>query len=394
MRQSTAVALLGAGALTAATLFATRPLVPVGLGLLVAGLAARIWAEVVGRRVRVTRTVPLERPLEGGTVRIVYRLEGVQPYAVGRSRARERLEGLGELEARLSAGQGAVELRRAPRGRFAVGAAEVVVDDHLGLETVVVSPDSVQPLLVYPRIPDLDGLFTDAARHVGGSRYRPVGAGGFDFHAVREYEQGESLRKVHWPTTARLGRLMVRELREAPHDDVLVLLQCDGAAVVGPRGDSSFDAQVRAAGGLLRALVGRGRKAALVLGARKTELVRVTSLDSDWDSALAALAAVEPDGDLPLERLLEDPAVERTGELLVVAATLGARAVERLLLTGRRRTAVVLVETASFGRGAVASAPSPELLRLAAAGIAVAVVRRGDDLTRVLGAATHGRASA
>jgi uncharacterized protein (DUF58 family) len=324
----------------------------------------------------------------------VYRLEGVQPYALGPSRAHEQLERIGELEARLSGGEGVVELRRAPRGRFAVGVAQVVVGDHLGLETVVVAPDFAQPLLVYPRIPDLDGLFTDAARHGGGSRYQPAGAGGFDFHAVREYEQGESLRKVHWPTTARLGRLMVRELREAPHDDVVVLLQCDGSTVVGQHGDSSFDAQVRAAGGLLRALVGRGRRASLVLGARKTELVRVTSLDSDWDSALAALAAVEPDGDLPLERLLEDPAVERTGELLVVAAALGPRAVERLLLTGRRRTGVVLIETASFGRGAATSAPSPGLLRLAAAGMAVAVVRRGDDLTRVLGAAAQGRASA
>jgi uncharacterized protein (DUF58 family) len=386
--------LLGAGALTAATLFATRPLVPVGVGLLAAGLAARIWAELVGRRLRVTRTVPLDRPLEGGTVRIVYRLEGVRPYALGPSRALERLEGLGELEARLSAGEGAVELRWAPRGRFAVGAAEVVVRDHLGLETVTVSPQFVQPLLVYPRIPDLDGLFSDAARHGGGARYQPVGAGGFDFHSVREYEHGESLRKVHWPTTARLGRLMVRELREAPHDDVVVLLQCDGATVVGPRGDSSFDVQVRAAGGLLRALVGRGRRASLVLGARKTELVRVTSLDSDWDSALAALAAVEPDGELPLERLLEDPAVQRTGELLVVVAGLSSGAVDRLLLAGGRRAAVVLVETASFGRGLAASVPSPGLLRLAAAGIAVAVVRRGDDLAHVLGAATRGRASA
>ena len=394
MRRSTWALVLGVGALTAATLFGSRPLTPVGLGLIAAALATRGWAELVARRARVTRTVPVERPLEGSTVRIVYRVEGVPPLALGPSLARERVQGLGALEAPLSAGEGALELRRAPRGRFAVEAAEVVLEDHLGLERVVVAPASVAPLLVYPRIPTLDGLFSDAARRGGGYRYLPVQAGGFDFHSVREYQQGESLRKVHWPTTARLGRLMAKDLRDAPRDDVVVLLQCESATVAGPRGDSSFDAQVRAAGGLVRTLVGRGRAAALVLGTRKTEVVRVTSLDSDWDAALAALAVVEPDGELPLDQLLQDAAVRRAGELLVVAAALGPRAAEQLRLAGGRRVAVVLVEPASYGAAPARHAPNPALLRLAAAGIPVAVVRRNDDLAHVLGAGAQGRASA
>jgi uncharacterized protein (DUF58 family) len=393
MRRSTAALLLGAGALAGAFLFGSRPLVPVGVGLVAAALAARTWALLGGRRARVRRTVPLERPLEGTTVRIVYRVDGVHPAVLGPGRVRELVDGLGELEAPLGDGEAAIELRRASRGRYRVSAAEVVLEDHLGLEQVVVQPTSAEPLLVYPRLPELDALFFDAARQGTGQRFLPVQPGGFDFHSVREYEHGESLRKVHWPTTARLGRLMVKELREAPRDDVVVLLQCERATVVGPRGDSSFDAQVRVAGGLLRALVGRGRRAAFVLGTQRTELLRVSSLDGDWDAAFAALAAVEPDGDLPLERLLGDPAVARAGELVLVAASLGPRVVERLLAGGRRAT-VVLVDTASYAPAPAGRAPSPDLLRLAAAGIPVAVVRRGDDLTRALGAPARGRASA
>jgi uncharacterized protein (DUF58 family) len=393
MRRSTAALLLGAGALVGASLFGSRPLVPVGVGLLAAALAARGWARLVGRRARVTRIVPLDRPLEGTTVRIVYRVDGVRPVLLGPSIARELVEGLGPLQAPLTEGEGALEIRRAPRGRYRVTAAEVVLEDHLGLEQVVVEPASAPPLLVYPRLPALGGLFCDAARRGAGYRYQPLQPGGFDFHSVREYEHGESLRKVHWPTTARLGRLMAKELRDAPRDDVVVLLQCERATVVGPRGDSSFDMQVRAAGGLLRALVGRGRRAAFVLGTRRTEVFRVTSLDGDWDAAFAALAAVEPEGELPLERLLGDPAVKRAGELVLVAASLGPRALERLLEGGRRAT-VVLVDTASYGSASPVSASHPELLRLAAAGIPVAVLRRGDDLARVLGADVRGRASA
>ena len=107
----------------------------------------------------------------------------------------------------------------------------------------------------------------------------------------------------------------------------------------------------------------------------------------------AALAGVEPDGDRPLERLLEDPVVERAGELVLVAGSLGPRAVEQLLMTGgRRRSSVVLVDAASYaGRP---SGPHPQLLRLAAEGVPVAVIRRGDDLSSVLGAASARSVSA
>ena len=385
-RRSTAALLLGLAALAGAWLFGSRALAPVGLGLVAAAVVARTWYGWVSRHVAVARVVAHERPLEGTTVRIAYRVQGVGRVLLGVVRAREQLERLGELEARLPGGDGTLELRRAPRGRYAVVEAEVVLEDYLGLERVVVPAGPAQPVLVYPRLPELDGLFSDTARLGAGQRYLPLRASGFDFHSVREYEQGESLRKVHWPTTARRGRLMVKELRESPREDLVVLLQCDAAATVGPRGDSSFDAQVRAAGAFLRTVVARGRRAALVLGTQRMEMLRVTSLDGDWDAAFAALAGVEPDGDRPLERLLEDPVVERAGELVLVAGSLGPRAVEQLLMTGgRRRSSVVLVDAASYaGRP---SGPHPQLLRLAAEGVPVAVIRRGDDLSSVLGAA-------
>ena len=56
---------------------------------------------------------------------------------------------------------------------------------------------------------------------------------GFDLHSVREYEQGESLRRVHWPSTAKRAQLMVKELEDAPRDEVAVVLDADASAVVG-----------------------------------------------------------------------------------------------------------------------------------------------------------------
>jgi uncharacterized protein (DUF58 family) len=88
---------------------------------------------------------------------------------------------------------------------------------------------------------------------------------GFELHGVREYEQGESLRRVHWRSTARRGQLMVKELEDAPRDEIAVLLDADGSAVVG----QSFDVQVRATGSILESYVRRGRRAALVVNSER-----------------------------------------------------------------------------------------------------------------------------
>jgi hypothetical protein len=65
---------------------------------------------------------------------------------------------------------------------------------------------------------------------------------------------------------------------------------------------------------------------------------------------------------------------------------LSPKLVERLVdcSLGRRNVSLVLVDAASFGAGE--KRRFPELLRLQAAGVAIAVLRSGDDLATVLAA--------
>ena len=73
-------------------------------------------------------------------------------------------------------------------------------------------------------------------------------------------------------------------------------------------------------------------------------------------------------------------------ELVVVTGALDARLTDSLLerAFARRPTALVLVETPSFGPGAAPPARDPALLRLSAAGVPVATLRKGDDLAAKL----------
>jgi uncharacterized protein (DUF58 family) len=250
-----------------------------------------------------------------------------------------------------------------------------------------------ESILVYPRLVELDGLFSDSgARAFEGRRLLLRRPTGFDLHSVRDYEQGESLRRVHWPSTAKRGHLMVKELEDAPRDETAVLLDADAATVAGVAPDSSFELQVRAAGSILRAHASRGRRAALIINSASRTYQRVHSFDGDWLRAYELLAAVEPDGPMPVAGLLADEAgpAGRALELTVVTASLTPRLVDRLLqrMMNRHSATLVYVDRASF-----AETPSLQLdaadaglvLRLERGGVPVAVLRQGDDLAAKLG---------
>ena len=150
---------------------------------------------------------------------------------------------------------------------------------------------------------------------------------GFDLHSVREYQQGESLRKVHWPTTARRGALMVKELEDMPHDEIAVLLDADSRAVVrrlvrrpGARGrvDPARVRDPQPARAPDHHLVAAGD-------------LQVASFDGEW-RALELLAAAEPTGTQPLTRFLgRDARLLPAPELVVVTASLDPRLVDALL---------------------------------------------------------------
>jgi uncharacterized protein (DUF58 family) len=84
-----------------------------------------------------------------------------------------------------------------------------------------------QDLLVYPRLGKLSRRFFEFEReshpHQEGIRPGPATLEA-DYHGLREFRDGDSPRWIHWPTSARRGRLMVREFEARQNRDVLVIL--------------------------------------------------------------------------------------------------------------------------------------------------------------------------
>ena len=378
---------LGFGVYIAAWAFGSRPLYPVATGLLLVGAVAWIWIRLANRPFRVRRGWGDSEHLEGDDVPVLVELEAsgrVPPASVTLvervGRLGEQRHGMRRNGRRLSV---RYVLRRLPRGRYAFEDVRAELADPFGLEGIAVELPAPGALLVYPRLVRVDRLFSETGvRSHDGRRLLLRRHSGFELHGVREYEQGESLRRVHWRSTARRGQLMVKELEDAPRDEIAVLLDADASSVVG----ESFDVQVRAAGSIVDAYVRRGRRAVLVINSDRRDVQQVHSPAADWRRALELLAAVEPSGRTPVSRLLaqEDGPAARALELVVVTARLERSLVDHLVqrALSRRKVSLVFVEAASFN-GATRT-PEPALLRLQSAGVPVAVVRAGDDLAASL----------
>jgi uncharacterized protein (DUF58 family) len=390
-----AVLALGVLCWIVAIVFGSPALYPVAAGLVLVVPLAIAWVRITLRQPRVSRRWGHENLLERDDVRIQLVVEHEPGVPLPNVVAREHVGRLGETEVELrphGRGRhwGSYGLREVPRGRHRFEPLRLSIADPFGLAEAALALEEQQALVVYPRLVELDQVFFEGgAGPEHGRRLllrRPVG---FDLHSVRDYQQGESLRRVHWPSTARRGSLMVKELEDSPRDEVAVLLDGDPAGVAGEPPDSSFDAAVRVAGSILLAQVRRGRRCVLVLNTAGRELQTVAADGPEWQRALELLAAAEPDAPGAAAALLRsaDGPTARSLELVVVTSRVDRSLVDRLLeraLT-RRPVALVHVEPQSFaGR---AHRPEPELLRLQAAGVPIAVLRRGDDLAAVLNGA-------
>jgi uncharacterized protein (DUF58 family) len=330
-RRGRAILILGLSVWIAAWLFGSRALFPVAAGLVLVVPLAVVWVRLSLQRPLVSRRWPRQDVLEGEDVRVELILQAVSRVPLPEATAYERIGRLGEHKVELrrerrDTYRGEYELRAASRGRHAFESLRVSVTDPWRLAESSLLVEEPEALVVYPRLVELEHLFSDGgAGPNDGRRLLLRRSAGFDLHSVREHQHGESLRRVHWPSTARAGVLMVKELEDAPRDELAVLLDCVGAG-------EPFEVAVRCAGSVLQAHERRGRRAALVLnaGPRRSE--------RDFASGLELLAAVRPDPDAPVEELLAHEAAHAY-ELTVVTTRLPRVLVDAL--SGRRGAALV-----------------------------------------------------
>lgn len=299
------------------------------------------------------------------------------------------------------------------RGRFRLGPVILHSGDPLGIFHNEISLASTGYLVVYPLTLDITTFEPSVSELSGGeARHRRTYQVTTNVAGVREYVTGDSLNRIHWPTTARARRLMTKEFELDPTADIWIYLDLHAPSAAGlpwsPQAPEPplFASQSRhkrrsylelppntteygitAAASLARYFIGRNRAVGMNSRGRTREFVQADRGERQLNKFLEALAVVDAAGDLPFGDLIATDGVRlnRNDTLLAISADASpawAAALQMLQRRGVNSIAVVLDGT-TFG------APrdyDPLLSELSATGIPTYRIRRDDPLDQVLSA--------
>ena len=245
-----------------------------------------------------------------------------------------------------------VERRPSARGKYSVGPLTARLVDPFGLAEVSATLAVAEDVLVYPRVEKLTpgGPPADRAGSGPSAVYRLAPAGD-EFYAVREYESGDDLRKIHWHSVARTGQLMIRQDEARFYPRATVLLDSRTAAHRGSGAESSFEWAVSAAASTLWHLGRQGFGLRLATDDREPTGVR--SGRPGAESLLEVLAVLRASSNASLlpatRRLSRRPGAE--GALLAVISPPKADELAALsrLRTLYRWCGAIVIDVASFG---------------------------------------------
>ncbi len=187
-----------------------------------------------------------------------------------------------------------------PRGVYRVGPAAVSVRDPLAMAESGGTAGRADRLVVYPAVEDLAGLPIVRGQDptVNTSRANFSQTGGEDFFTLREYQQGDDLRRVHWPSSAKRDELMIRQLEMPWQSRALVLLD---PRVGSYTGVEAFEHAVRGAASAMRHLFQSGFSPTLWTGV--SEGTTVASIEA-YAHGMEELATVQAVDDLDLRKLI------------------------------------------------------------------------------------------
>jgi uncharacterized protein (DUF58 family) len=239
------------------------------------------------------------------------------------------------------------------RGVFALGPTTLLTGDPFGIFTVRLHCPASMPFVVMPPIVPLPGVEVSPGGRAGEGRPRPnapertVSAA-----SVREYVPGDSMRWIHWRTTAHHDSLFVRLFEGTPVGDWWIFLDMDERFHVGEGEDSTEELGVILAASLAdRGLRSRRAVGLAMHGEEAAWLPPQRGEGRRWE-ILRALAEVSR-GRRPLADLLAQTgsALEQYVSLVVITPAVSSDWVEELVPLLRRGIipTVLLLDAGSFG---------------------------------------------
>ncbi|MGD2206313.1 MAG: DUF58 domain-containing protein [Anaerolineae bacterium] len=303
-----------------------------------------------------------------------------------------------------------VKTRCTQRGRFTLGPLSLTSGDPFGLFTM--SRQLVEPRLrtfiVYPATVDVPAFAPLVGYLPGGDAMRRrTSYVTTNVAGVRDYAPGDSFNRIHWPSTARTGRLISKEFELDPTTDVWLFLDLDRSVhVESPWASfpdqhrlrlpweystrlellpSTVEYAVTIVASLAKHFIARDRAVGLVAYCLRREIIPADRGERQLTKILETLAVLQAEGGIPFREVIaaEGAHLSRnTTVILVTSATHQGWITAAHNMNQRGiRTVAVVIESHSFGH---VHSNEGAITELAVSGIPAYLVREGDDLAEAL----------
>jgi uncharacterized protein (DUF58 family) len=300
------------------------------------------------------------------------------------------------------------------RGRFRLGPAELLSGDPFGLFHVRKATPMGQHIVVLPLTVPIHSFPIPGTRRPGGEALRqhtfqitPNAAG------VRDYAPGDGFNRIHWPSTARRMRLIVKEFEFDPMAEVWIVMDAarfpqsiiyeeqnvDSAKALEASKTASLalplateEYAVAAAASLAFHLIHRDRAVGLVTHGRGRHVIQADRGEAQLQRILQSLAVVEAVGRVNLSDVLkiDGERIPRGGTAIVITPDVRPDVLQAVHYLRRmeRKPVLVLLDAASFGgqegTSELAAAAKQE-------GLPVRILRCGVPLEDSLSSGNHHR---
>jgi uncharacterized protein (DUF58 family) len=271
------------------------------------------------------------------------------------------------------------------RGDYTLGPLTVRVADPFTFFPREIEFAGAEQVLVYPRLVPLPDFAAPNPYLVGEhSRRQRANVVSTDVASVREYADGDSISRIHWLTTARTGKLMVKQFDQGSSSHLWVIFDQHKDAQAGS-GEESTDEYGAT---LAASVIDRYSRAFLPVGyaayGSDSLVAPPEQCTAHREVVMRHVASSQPIGETPLLDVLGqlDREFSQSTSLVVITASGDGEWIDALASVQRRGTkvCVVALDTDSFG----GEDNSLVVDRLVSLGVRTFRVRQGDSLGRAL----------
>ena len=270
------------------------------------------------------------------------------------------------------------------RGLYTLGPVTLRLGDPFGLFTAEWEQPAVHSFLVYPPIYDLPGLELPKGNIAGSSRtsFRTQQVT-TNVASVRAYVPGDSLNRIHWPSTARIGTLMVKEFDLEPSGNLWIVMDLDRSVHAGSGDEATLEYAINLTSSLAHKVLADNKAVGFVAYGRESVVIQPDKGLRQLRRILESLAMAQM-GDYPLTRLLTDMATSFGRGMTVVVITPSGDPSWIVGLLGLVRRglspAAIILDAASFGGPSQATGVESELARFS---IKAYVIRQGQEFSPI-----------